>query len=77
VRLGLRPARARPSWIIRGACPLLDLMEVRKLGCECGATSRQDLKRKKTKSFTECKNPQKKSQFICPPPNPECDETVE
>jgi hypothetical protein len=26
------PARARPSWIIRGACPLHDLMEVRKQG---------------------------------------------
>jgi hypothetical protein len=38
-------------------------MEVRKQGCECGATSRQDIKKKKTKSFSECKNPQKKSQF--------------
>jgi hypothetical protein len=27
-RLGFRPARARPSWIIRGVCPLHDLMEV-------------------------------------------------
>jgi hypothetical protein len=26
----LCPARARPSWIIRGACPLHDLKEVRK-----------------------------------------------
>jgi hypothetical protein len=24
--------RARPSWIIRGACPLHDLMEVREQG---------------------------------------------
>jgi hypothetical protein len=24
------PARARPSWIVRGACPLHDLMETRK-----------------------------------------------
>jgi hypothetical protein len=29
-RLGIRPARARPSWIIGGACPLHNLMEVRE-----------------------------------------------
>jgi hypothetical protein len=28
-QLGLRPARARPSWTIGGACPLHDLKEVR------------------------------------------------
>jgi hypothetical protein len=36
-RLGYH-ARARPSWIIRGACPLHDLMEVR-IGEETGGKS--------------------------------------
>jgi hypothetical protein len=41
------PTRARPSWIIRGACPLHDLMEVRM---------EEEEKKEEGKNTCECDN---------------------
>jgi hypothetical protein len=53
------PARARPSWIIRGACPLHDL----KKGWEAGGGKRLNIK---------CRSERERVITLCPtnPPTP-------